>query len=105
MTFDVRFHLLFAFERFFANGTLVTFGAIVLDSMQLQHVIVAEIPETYIAVVRFFTSMGARVNFQLFGARESFTATFDRTFVGFLTSMRSHVDHQLAGLDKCFAAH
>lgn len=52
--------------------------------MQFQHVIVTEIAEANVTVIGLLAGVRARMNFQLFRACETFAASFDGTFVGFL---------------------
>lgn len=92
MALDVGFHLLLALERLVTNGAFVALRTVVLHPVQLQHVVVAEVPEANITMVRFLTGVSARVHLQLFRAREALAAAFNRTFVRFLTGMGPHVD-------------
>lgn len=105
MSFDMSFHFFLAFECFIANCTLVAFRSIVLHSMQFQHVIVAKVTETDIAVIRLLSGVRSGMDFELFRACESFSTSLNRTFVGFFASMRSHMYHQLTGLNEGFVAH
>lgn len=55
VTFDVSFHFLFVFECLITDCALIALGAVMLHAMELQHVIVAEVSEANVAVVRFLT--------------------------------------------------
>ena len=76
-----------------------------LHPMQLQHMIIAEIPETDIAMIRFLAGMRARMHFQLLGTGETLATALHRTFIGFLAGMRAHVNHQLSRLYEGLLAH
>lgn len=84
MAFDVRLHLFLTFERFITNCALVAFRAVMLDAMQLQDVIVAEITKANVAMVRFLAGMRTGMHFELFRTGESFAAAFNRAFIWFL---------------------
>lgn len=85
---DVRLHLLLVLERLLADRALVALCAVVLDPMQLQHVIVAKVPEADVAVVRLLPRVSARVHLQLLGACKALSAAVHGTFVGFFSCRR-----------------
>lgn len=98
-------HLLLVLERLVADGALVALGAVVLDAMQFQHMIVAKVPEADVAVVGLLARVRSRVHLELLGAGETFAASRLRALVRLLAGVRAHMDHQLAGLDECLLAH
>lgn len=100
MSLDVGLHLLLVLERLIANGALVALGPIMLDTMQLQHMIVAKVTEANVTMIRLLTGVRSGVDLQLFGACESLATSRLRAFVRLLARMRAHVYHQLAGLYK-----
>lgn len=100
MTLDVGLHFLLVLESLVADGALVALGAVMLDTVQLQHMIVAKVTEADVAVVGLLARVGARVDLQLFGAGESLAAARLRALVGLLAGVRAHVDDQLARLDE-----
>lgn len=55
-----------------------------LNSMQFQDMIVAEVSEADVTVIGLFAGMCTRVNFQLFRACKPFATTFDWALVRFL---------------------
>lgn len=98
-------HLLLVLERLVADGALVALGAVVLDAMQFQHMIVAKVPEADVTVVGLLARVRSRVHLELLGAGETFAASRLRALVRLLAGVRAHMDHQLAGLDECLLAH
>lgn len=85
MPLDVGLHLLLALERFVADRALVALGPVVLHAVQLQHVVVAEVPEADITMVWLFARVRPGVHLQLLAARKTLAATLHRAFVWLLT--------------------
>jgi len=105
VSLDVGLHLLLVLERLIANGALVALGTIMLHTMQLQHMIVAKVPEADVTMIRLLTRMRSGVHLELFGACESLATSRFRAFVWLLTRMRTHVNNQLTGLYKRLLTH
>lgn len=95
---DVSLHLLLSVERPVAHRAAVASLAKVLEAVQFQHVVVAEISQAYFTGVGPLSGVRARVHLQLFGASEALPAAGRRTPVGFLAGVRAEVDHQLSRL-------
>lgn len=101
---DVRLHELLVSEGCVAHRAAVAALAVVLEAMQLEHVVIAEIPQTDVAGVGPLASVSARVHLELLGAREALPAARRGTAVRLLARVGPQMDHQLARLDEGLVA-
>lgn len=70
--------------------------------VHLEYVVVAKGFSAHVAFIGFFSCVGTDVNLQLLGAGETFLAVF--TGVWLLSSVGSHVDHELTRLHESLSA-
>ena len=64
--------------------------------------VVSKVSKANVTMVWLFASMRAGMHLQLFRTGETFATTLHGTFIRFLPSMGSHMDHQLSRLYEGF---